>query len=126
MGVTPPLRFGRYVLEGLLGPGGVTETYLARLAADEVGSSAGQLFALKLLRPDRVPEGSFAKVAGRFVSAGRQLRDFRRPGFGKVVEVSDDPSATFIVTEQVVGCDLARLIETNRAESGERVGLDPR
>ena len=129
MTVPPPLRFGKYILEGLLGPGGVTETYLARLASgagnQTGGSAAGQLFALKLLRPDRVPDGSFAEVARRFVAAGRQLRDFHRPGFGKVVDVSDDPAATLIVTEHVAGCDLARLLETNRAENRETVGLDP-
>jgi serine/threonine protein kinase len=109
----------------------VTETYLARLAtevedtAGAGGGAAGQVFALKLLRPDRVPDGSFAKVARRFVAAGRQLHDFHRPGFGKVVDVSDDPAATLIVTEHIAGRDLARLIETSRAEAGERAGLDP-
>ncbi len=129
MAVPPPLRFGKYILEGLLGPGGVTETYLARLARDvrnqAGGSAAGQLFALKLLRPDRVPDGSFAEVARRFVAAGRQLLNFHRPGFGKVVDVSDDPAATLIVTEHVAGCDLARLIETSHAENREGAGLDP-
>ena len=107
----------------------MTETSLARLATEVEdtagGGAAGQLFALKLLRPDRVPDGSFAKVARRFVAAGRQLRDFHRPGFGKVVDVSDDPAATLIVTEHIAGRDLARLIETSRAEAGERAGLDP-
>lgn len=126
--VPPSLRFGKYVLEGLLGPGGVTETYLARLAIqvqDSADSVPGQLFALKLLRPDRVPDGTFAQVADRFLSAGRQLRDFHRPGFGKVVDISDDPAATYIVAKYLAGCDLARLIEINWAEGQGRAGLDP-
>jgi hypothetical protein len=113
---------GRYVVEGLLGPGGVTETYLARLS-DE--SSAERLFALKLLRADRVPEAAFAVVAARFVAAGRRLLELRRPGFANVVEVSDDPAATFIVSELVPGHDLGRLLALSKAEGGERAGVDP-
>ncbi|MBN2574870.1 MAG: PEGA domain-containing protein [Deltaproteobacteria bacterium] len=120
----PSLRMGRYVVEGLLGPGGVTETYLARLPED-AGGVAGQLFALKLLRRDRIPEGALAQVAARFVAAGRRLREFQRPGFGKVVDVSTDPSATFIVTEHVPGYDLARLLEMSLAEAEGRTGVDP-
>ena len=118
---------GRYVIEGLLGPGGVTETYLAQLP-DEPGEASGgprQLFALKLLRQDRVPEGVFPEAARRFAAAGRQLVGFHRPGLGKVVEVSDDPAATFIVTEHVAGHDLARMMEMGQAEVPGRAGVDP-
>jgi Protein kinase domain/PEGA domain len=127
--VLPTLRLGKYIVEGLLGPGGVTETYLARLALNaEDGSTqgmAGKLFALKLLRADRVNAGDFAKVAQRFVAAGRQLRDFRRPGFGKVVDLSEDPTATFIVTEHVGGTDLARLAEQSRGGRTTGPVVDP-
>ena len=118
----PSLQIGGYVVEGLLGPGGVTETYLARLPEDAAKAS-GQLFALKRLRQDRIPETAFAEVAQRFVAAGRRLADFHRPGFGKVLDVSADPSATFIVTEYVAGHDLARLLDMSRAEG--RTGADP-
>lgn len=118
----PSLQIGGYVVEGLLGPGGVTETYLARLPEDAAKAS-GQLFALKRLRQDRIPEAAFAEVAQRFVAAGRRLADFHRPGFGKVLDVSADPSATFIVTEYVAGHDLARLLDMSRAEG--RTGADP-
>ncbi len=120
---------GRYIVEGQLGPGGVTETYLARLDEDSGKKSgageAGQLFALKLLRSDRVAEGAFPEAARRFVAAGQQLRGFHRPGFGRVVDVSDDPSATFIVTEHAAGHDLARLMELSQAEGRGRAGVDP-
>ena len=119
----PALRLGKYIVEGLLGPGGVTETYLAHLAPDVRDDSmqnlAGKLFALKLLRSDRVAQGDFAKIALRFLSAGRQLRDFHRPGFGKVVDLSEDPAATFIVSEHVAGTDLARLVDQSQ---GGRAG----
>ena len=124
----PSLRLGKYIVEGLLGPGGVTETYLAHLAPDVRGESAkamaGQLFALKLLRADRIAEGAYAEVAQRFLAAARQLLDFHRPGFGKVVDVSEDPAATFIVTEHVAGCDLARVVQ-GRGAGADGSGIDP-
>jgi len=114
---------GKYVVDGLLGPGGVTETYLVHPEAKpnaKPGTSV-DLFALKLLRPDRVPEGAFGEVAARFLSAARQLRDFHRPGFCRVIDVSEDPAATFMVSEYVSGCDLGRLLETCRAEGKQGV-----
>jgi serine/threonine protein kinase len=127
--VPPALRLGNYIVEGLLGPGGVTETYLAHLAPDVRDDSlqnlAGKLFALKLLRSDRVESGSYAKVAQRFLAAGRQLRDFHRPGFGKVVDLSADPAATFIVTEHVAGTDLASLVAQSQGERSASAALDP-
>lgn len=115
----PDLRLGNYVVDGLLGPGGVTETYLVH----GEGAASSELFALKLLRRDRVPTRAFSQVAVRFLAAGRQLREFHRPGFGKVLELSDDPAATFIVSELVSGCDLARLLEGCQAEG--KPGLPP-
>jgi serine/threonine protein kinase len=127
--VLPSLRLGKYIVEGLLGPGGVTETYLAHLAPDVQDESvrhlAGKLFALKLLRSDRVESGNYAKVAQRFLAAGRQLRDFHRPGFGRVVDLSEDPGATFIVTEHVAGTDLASLVEQRQGGRVEGSALDP-
>ena len=125
----PALRLGKYIVEGILGPGGVTETYLAHLAPDARGESAhdsaDKLFALKLLRSDRVVASDYVKVAQRFLAAGRQLLDFHRPGFGKVVDLSEDPAATFIVTEHVAGCDIARLVEQTRGERSDGTGVDP-
>jgi hypothetical protein len=125
--VPPSLRLGKYIVEGLLGPGGVSETYLAHLAPDTRGESkprpAEILVALKLLRADRIAEPDYARVAKRFLAAGRQLLDFHRPGFGKVVDLSEDPAATFIVTEHVAGTDLARLAEQSRGADG--VAVDP-
>jgi serine/threonine protein kinase len=127
--VLPSLRLGQYIVEGLLGPGGVTETYLAHLAPDASGKSAkemaGKLFALKLLRADRVGESDYAQVAQRFLTAARQLRDFHRPGFGRVVDVSEDPAVAFIVTEHVAGRDLARVLEQSRAARVDGAGIDP-
>lgn len=120
----PPLRFGKFVIEGLLGPGGVTETYLAREADKKADSRRpAKLFAVKLLRQDRVPKDAWTEVAARFLAAGRQLQGFHRPGLGKVIEVFEDPSTCFIASEHVAGRDLARLVETCREETGQ--GINP-
>lgn len=125
----PSLRLGKYIVEGILGPGGVTETYLAHLAPDARGESvkatAGRLVALKLLRADCVAENAYASVAQRFLAAARQLREFHRPGFGKVMDVSDDPAATFMVTDHVAGYDLARVLEQSRSGGADGSGIDP-
>jgi hypothetical protein len=107
----------------------VTETYLVHLAPDVSGKSAnemaGKLFALKLLRADRVGERDYAQVVQRFLVAARQLRDFHRPGFGKVVDVSEDLAVAFIVTEHVAGRDLASVLEQSRVAGDNGPGIDP-
>ncbi len=116
---------GKYVLDGLLGPGGVTETYLAHIERPP-GDQPGviqPLSALKLLRQDRVAEGSFVSVAARFLAAGDHLRSFRRLGYSRVIDLSTDSSSTYIVSEYVSGCDLGRLLETCQAEG--RPGVHP-
>jgi hypothetical protein len=120
--VSPSLRMGRYIAEGLLGPGGVTETFLARMAG-EPAERMGRLFALKLLRRDRIPEAVYPEVARRFVTAGEQLLGFRRPGFGRVSEVCGDAAVNFIITEHVAGLDLSRALEIFQADG--RPALDP-
>lgn len=101
------------MVEGLLGPGGVTETYLAHRT--DASATEASVFAVKLLRPDRIADGMHAEARRRFVGAAIQLRDFHRPGFAKVVEVSDDAAATFMASEIVPGHDLVRLVEHHRA-----------
>lgn len=121
---------GKYVLDGLLGPGGVTETYLVHLEGHAEGQKTGgqddrpvELFALKLLRPDRVADDKLAQVAARFVAAARQLEGFHRPGFCPVVDICEGGSPTFMVSEHIAGCDLGRLLEASQAEG--KPGVHP-
>ncbi len=121
----PALRIGKYVLDGLLGPGGVTETYLAHAEGKPDGRAdeAVELFALKLLRTDRVAEEKLAEVAARFVAAARQLEGFHRPGFGRVVEVGGGDSPIYMVSKHISGCDLGRLSDASQAEG--KPGVHP-
>jgi hypothetical protein len=122
--VSPSLRLGRYLAEGLLGPGGVTETYLARLA-EAPAPAQHQLFALKLLRHDRVPESVYPEAVQRFLAAAAGLHEFHRPGFGRVVDFSAETGSAFIVTEYVAGLDLGRLLAMSQAEGDGRTGVPP-
>jgi Protein kinase domain/PEGA domain len=121
--VVPPLfRLGKYVVDGLLGPGGVTETYLAHLADEAASPGTAAFVALKLLRPDRIADERLAEARKRFLAAAHTLRDFHRPGFGKVIDVSEDPLATFMVSEVAPGYDLARLVENHRFRQVDAAG----
>jgi eukaryotic-like serine/threonine-protein kinase len=123
--VPPALRMGKYVLDGLLGPGGVTETYLVHLEAksDADADKPVELFALKLLRPDRLAESTLAQVAARFVAAARQLQGFHRPGFCRVVDICEGASPPYMVSEHIPGRDLGRLLEVGQAEG--KPGVHP-
>ena len=114
---------GKYVLDGLLGPGGVTETYLVHCEGDGRADTPVELLALKLLRPDRVAEDKLAQVSARFVAAARQLQGFHRPGFCPVVDVGEGDSPTYMVSEHIAGCDLGRLWEASQAEG--KPGVHP-
>ncbi len=119
----PPLfRLGKYVVDGLLGPGGVTETYLAHRTEEGTSTEPASVFALKLLRPDRIAEDRLVQARKRFLAAALTLRDFHRPGFGKVIDVSEDPLATFLVSEFAHGYDLARLVENHRSSQADVSG----
>ncbi len=113
--MTGVLRLGGYVCDGLLGPGGVTETYRTR---DPDAPSYG--FALKLLRPDR--GGQDPEVAARFIQAALDLAAVSSPGIGRVLDVSTAHDEIFVLSELVEGLDLRRMRE---AADASGAGIDP-
>ena len=120
-------RLGKYQLEDRLGPEGTVETYRARIAEGETTAGRdGRPYAVKLLRADRVLADSYQAVAARFVAAGRRLLDAQGPGMARVFEVGQDAMGAFVVSDFVVGVDLAGLLEAARANSPTgRASLDP-
>jgi serine/threonine protein kinase len=119
--VLPTLQFGKYTISGILGPGGVTETYLAHRPEE-----AEHLYALKLLRSDRVEPEQLAAAGRRFFRAGRQLIGLIRPGLCPILEVSDDPKLSYLVSEYVPGSDLKCLMDLGIGEARpNRPCLDP-
>lgn len=106
--MVPALRLGQYVVEGLLGPGGVTETYRARRA-----DGTGAPVALKLLRADRAGE-HHVQVADQFLEAAREQAAAGVPGTGQILEISTEPA--FVVMKLVPGRDLRKLAPLVSAE----------
>jgi len=118
-------RLGKYQLENRLGPQGTVETYRARIAEGAAGEDERHL-AVKLLRADRVHGDSYQAVARRFVAAGQRLLDVQGPGMVRVLEAGQDAAGAFVVSDFVVGVDLAGLLEAARANSpAGRAALDP-
>ncbi len=100
------LRLGRFSAEQLLGGGGTTETYRARLAEPPRGQER-KLFALKLLRADR--GGDDPEVVVSFLKAARRLQALAVTGVAPVVEVGERPGEIFAVSDLVDGVDLAAV-----------------
>jgi serine/threonine protein kinase len=65
---------------------------------------------LKVLFLDRADERITRPAAERFLRAGRRCQEVSQPGIGRVIDVSDDPTAAFVATELVPGTDLAQLL----------------
>ncbi|MDZ4695783.1 MAG: protein kinase [Deltaproteobacteria bacterium] len=105
------LRFGDYEVEKQLGPGGVTETYRAHRHGND-----DQPVALKLLRGDRV--GKDPRIASLFVNLGLRNGELKVPGVARVLEVSGDPGASFVITEYVPGVNLESLWDNAVAGGG--------
>jgi eukaryotic-like serine/threonine-protein kinase len=105
------LRFGDYEVEKQLGPGGVTETYRAHRHGNEA-----QPVALKLLRADR--GGKDPRIASLFVNLGLRNGELKVPGVARVLEVSGDPGACFVITEYVSGINLESLWDNAVAGGG--------
>jgi len=118
------LRLGNYQLEHRLGPEGAVETYLARIAENDATDK--QIFAVKVLRADRMRGDSFRTLAARFLAAGQRLQDAQGPGIARVPEVSQSEMGVYVVSDFVVGVDLAGLLKAAHAQSPDRQSaLDP-
>jgi hypothetical protein len=121
------LRLGKYLLKQRLGPEGVVETHRAKLV-DGPAPAAGEqpLYAIKLLRADRVRGDIYQAAATRFLAAGRRLLEVERPGVARVLDVGEDAMGAYVVSEFVVGVDLRGLLEAARAGSpSHQATLDP-
>jgi hypothetical protein len=116
---TKVLRLGRFQTEALLGEGGTTETYRARLADTKPGADERR-FVLTLLRSERGRPD--AQLAARFVEAARRLAGLDQSGFVRVVELCEGPGQIYAACEFKAGVDLAQL----RSQAAPRGLMDPR
>ena len=84
------------------------------------------VYAIKLLRADRVRADLYQAAATRFLAAGRRLLEVQRPGMARVLDVGEDEMGAYVVSEFVVGVDLGGLLEAVRANSpSHQATLDP-
>ena len=116
---TKVLRLGRFQTEALLGKGGATETYRARLADAKPGVDERR-FVVTLLRGGR--GRADAQLAIRFVEAARRLAGLDQSGFVRVVELSEGPGQIYAACEFKAGVDLAQL----RSQAAPAGFMDPR
>ena len=116
---TKVLRLGRFLTEALLGEGGTTETYRARLA-DAKPAADERRFVVTLLRSER--ERTDGELAARFVKAARQLAGLDQSGFVRVVELGEGPGPVYAACEFRAGVDLSHL----RGQAAPRGFMDPR
>jgi eukaryotic-like serine/threonine-protein kinase len=113
------LRLGRFQTEALLGKGGATETYRARLADAKPGVDE-RWFVVTLLRGER--GRADAQLAISFVEAARRLAGLDQSGFVRVVELSEGPGQIYAACEFKAGVDLAQL----RSQAAPAGVMDPR
>jgi eukaryotic-like serine/threonine-protein kinase len=116
---TKVLRLGRFQTEALLGEGGTTETYRARLADSKPGADERR-FVLTLLRSEHGRPD--AQLAARFVEAARRLAGLDQSGFVRVVELCEGPGQIYAACEFKAGVDLAQL----RSQAVPRGFMDAR
>jgi serine/threonine-protein kinase len=104
-------RFGRYVIEGLLGAGGMGEVYRAY---DEV---LHRRVALKVLRADR--EGIDDAGAGvrRVLREARMAASLDHPNVVAIHDVGEHEGTSFLVMELVNGRSLRTLVGADVASS---------
>jgi len=90
-----------YVIENLLGQGGMGIVYLAR------DSKLQRPVALKLLKPDLVSDPD---KKGRFLREARSAAALTHPAIAQVYDIDEDQGMMFIAMEYIDGRTVSRLI----------------
>jgi predicted ATPase len=98
MRLAPGAQVDRYVVEGLLGSGGMAEVYAVRHA------SLGSRAALKVMTVRS------AALAGRMLREGRAQASVQHPNLVAVLDLLEVDGAPALVMERVDGPTLAQLI----------------
>jgi len=104
-------QVGNYVIESLLGQGGMAVVYLARHPA------LGREVAVKLLNPEYKAD---ADLNARFLQEARVTANFRHPNIVEIYDLGDIGGRAYYTMERLVGTDLAtRVAQTGRFSPGE-------
>ncbi|MDC3952856.1 protein kinase [Polyangium jinanense] len=117
MPLSPGDRFDRYVVEALLGEGGMGEVYRA------LDTRLGRAVALKVLRRDaQGASETWGRQVRRMLREARIAAALSDPGIVAVYDVGEHEGTPFIAMELVQGKLLRDLIRKD-APIGERIAL---
>ncbi len=110
-------RIGRYVVESLLGKGGMGEVYRAH---DDV---LRRRVALKLLQSESGPTGSATSQSNvkRVLREARMAAALDHPNVVAVFDVGEHEGTPFLVMELVAGTSLRALLVASTVPMSERV-----
>jgi serine/threonine protein kinase/Tol biopolymer transport system component len=114
-------QIGRYVVEGLLGEGGMGQVYRA------YDATLNRRVAIKLLRPDDMPGSNDTESSAGVPSVTRVLREARmaaaldHPNVVSIFDVGEQDGNPFIVMELVNGRSLRACIGLHEIPVTERV-----
>jgi serine/threonine protein kinase len=102
------LHHGRYLLERVLGEGGMGVVYRA------YDTQLRRAIALKVVRPDRVREEPTGRVRERFLREAQAMAQLSHPHVVTVYDVGVDDDQVFVAMELVEGQTLREWSETPR------------
>lgn len=103
--MAPPQRIGKYVIDSVLGRGGMGEVYKAH---DE---SLGRFVALKIMRGPSLDD----EVAReRFVREAQAAGGLRHPNIVTVYDLGEVDGQLYIAMEYIKGDDLEHIIKSRR------------
>ncbi len=109
-------RLGDYLLEGVVGRGGMAEVHRAVGVA---GPNRGRVVAIKRLLPELTHDPLFVDA---FASEADVSRTLRHPGIVGVLDIGIQGDSSYIVMDFIEGHDLAQVI---RAANDKNLPLPP-
>ena len=101
LGTGDPVRLGPYRLLGVLGEGGMGKVYIGQ-------DAAGDLAAVKVLRPELAHE---ADLARRFVREAQAAQAVRSKGVAAVLGAHTEGTRPWIATEFLAGLTLDQAVD---------------
>jgi serine/threonine protein kinase len=112
VGLKPGSRVGGYIIEDLIGQGGMAVVYKA------LDERLGRRVALKILAPAQAADDSFRQ---RFIRESRAAAAIDDPHIIPVFEAGEADGFLFIAMRYVQGGDVRSLLSRDRAMAPRRV-----
>ena len=113
MPLAPGTRLGPYLLQSLLGSGGMGEVYRAE------DSRLGRTVAIKVLRPDLATPDRLA----RFEHEARAVSSLNHPNILTIHDVGREGETAYFATEWVDGLTIRRILEQGRVPMRRAIQL---